>query len=178
MPAKGSHHQIAGSNIERAFYGFIAVGIARFAALAVWLVQDRTQAYQADALERAVEVRTRAAAMEFARALDAHWRALDHIGAQFAGAEAASLRPMLDTAVGGGDRVSWAGFAGPDGAVVAASGGMLAGADVAARPWFQRGLDGTFAGDVHGALLLSDLLGGTEEGPIRFIDLARPVSDA
>ena len=164
--------------LQRAFFGFIAVGIALFAGLTVWLVVDRTQAYQTDALERAVEVRTRGVALDFARALHGDWRALSHIGAQAATADNDALRSLLDAAVGDGARISWAGLAGLDGTVRAASGGMLEGADVAARPWFQHGLAGAFAGDVHGALLLNELLGGSEVDPIRFIDLAQPVTDA
>lgn len=163
--------------LTRAFFSFIAVGIALFAMLTIWLVLDRTQTYEVDALETAVEVRTRGAAHDFGRALDADWRSLDHIGAQVTTTELDILRPMLDAAAGDGDRVSWAGFAGLDGTVFAASKGMLEGANVGARPWFQRGLESDFAGDVHGAVLLSEILGGTEEEPIRFIDLARPVTD-
>lgn len=162
--------------LPRAFFSFIAVGIALFAGLTVWLVVNHTQAYQNDALEHAVEVRTRGATLDFARALEADWRALSHLGAQAATADNDALRSMLDAAVGDGARVSWAGLASLDGTVMAASGGMLEGADVAARPWFQRGLAGAFAGDVHGALLLNELLGGSEEDPIRFIDLAQPVT--
>lgn len=169
--------QVPPLTLPRAFFSFIAVGIALFAVLTVWLVVDRTHVHQVDALERAVEVRTRGAAHDFARALDADWRSLDHIRAQVTTTELEILRPMLDAAVGDGDRVSWAGFAGLDGTVLGASNAMLEGANVAARPWFQRGLEGDFAGDVHGAVLLSEILGGTEEEPIRFIDLARPVTD-
>jgi len=55
---------------------------------------------------------------------------------------------------------------------------MLVGQDVSQRPWFRGGLNGRFAGDVHDALLLAKLIGSSEEAPLRFIDLARPVHNA
>jgi hypothetical protein len=161
--------------LTRAFFSFIAVGIALFAMLMTWLVLDRTRTYEVDALETAVGVRTRAAAHDFGRALGADWLSLDHIGERMTTTGLENLRPMLDAATG--DRVSWAGFTGLDGTVLAASNGMHEGANFGAQPWFQRGLESDFAGDVHGAVLLSELLGATEAEPIRFIDLARPVTD-
>lgn len=52
---------------------------------------------------------------------------------------------------------------------------LLKGVDVSARPWFQRGLGGDLAEDVHEAVLLNQLLGGTEQTPLRFIDLSTNV---
>ncbi|MBP0444994.1 diguanylate cyclase [Roseomonas sp. SSH11] len=72
---------------------------------------------------------------------------------------------------------SWIGFAGGDGRVIAATGGLLEGADVSARPWFAPGLNGLHLGDVHPAVLLAKLLPverGGGEGAY-FVDAAAPV---
>ncbi len=129
------------------------------------------------ALDRAVQIRTRSAAMDFARSLHADWTELSFLAGRVGEVSLDSMRAMFDGVVGSGQRVSWIGFAGLDGRVVVASGGLLEGVDVSARPWFEAGLRGGFAGDVHDAVLLNRLLGGDEEQPVRFIDFARPVDD-
>lgn len=71
--------------------------------------------------------------------------------------------------------LAWIGFVSPDGVVEQASGGLLEGQSVAARPWFQAGLKGSFAGDLHEAVLLQRLLGGEDREPLRFVDIAVPI---
>jgi PAS domain S-box-containing protein len=71
---------------------------------------------------------------------------------------------------------SWIGMAGLDGKVQVAAKGLLEGADVSKRPWFQSALRGVHAGDVHEALLLAKLLPQQQE-PWRFVDVAFPVPD-
>ena len=71
---------------------------------------------------------------------------------------------------------AWVGMADTQGKVMAATGGLLVGQSVAARPWFQKGLEGPFVGDVQQALLLGSLLErppGAE--PARFVDFSAPV---
>ncbi|MDQ1077770.1 sensor domain-containing diguanylate cyclase [Pseudoroseomonas cervicalis] len=72
---------------------------------------------------------------------------------------------------------SWIGFAGRDGRVIAATGGLLEGVDVSQRPWFAPGLRGPFLGDVHPAVLLAKLLPEAQGGGegAYFVDAAAPV---
>ena len=71
---------------------------------------------------------------------------------------------------------SWIGVTDTDGRVVAATGGVLQGRDVSARPWFSQGLRGTYVGDVHDAVLLASLLPRTsEQEPLRLVDFAARV---
>ncbi len=73
-------------------------------------------------------------------------------------------------------RYAWIGFVRPDGIVETATGGLLEGQSVAARPWFQAALQGPFVGDLHEALLLDKLLrAGAAGEPLRFVDAAAPV---
>lgn len=70
----------------------------------------------------------------------------------------------------------WVGVADAEGTVRAATGDLLRGQSVAQRPWFQRGQDGPFVGDVHPAKLLATLLPADRDGePQRFVDYAAPV---
>jgi len=73
---------------------------------------------------------------------------------------------------------SWVGVADTAGKVQSATGGLLVGASVKARPWFVAGLQGSFTGDLHEAVLLAKMLPRAEGlGPPRFIDFAAPVLD-
>ena len=74
--------------------------------------------------------------------------------------------------------VSWVGLTDAQGRVVEATGGMLVGQDVSARPWFQAARQGPHTGDVHTARLLAPLLPASPRGePLRFIDFAAPLRD-
>jgi diguanylate cyclase (GGDEF)-like protein len=69
---------------------------------------------------------------------------------------------------------AWIGVADAGGKVRAATGGMLEGAQVGARPWFQTGLKGVHATDYHPAALLNKLLPKAAD-PWRFIDVSAPL---
>lgn len=68
---------------------------------------------------------------------------------------------------------AWIGITDNHGKVVAATGKMLEGADVSARPWFSDARNGIHVGDVHEAVLLAKMLPARPE-PMRFVDIAFP----
>lgn len=70
---------------------------------------------------------------------------------------------------------SWIGLASPDGKVLAATQGILEGANVAQRPWFGKGRQHTNLTDVHEAKLLAKLLPNTQGEPLRFVDVSAPL---
>lgn len=73
---------------------------------------------------------------------------------------------------------AWIGLANADGKVYAATGGLLEGSDVSARPWFKAGQrDRLIAGDYHPALLLDKKLPPAAD-PWRFVDVSLPVQYA
>ncbi|MFC0407638.1 diguanylate cyclase [Roseomonas elaeocarpi] len=82
---------------------------------------------------------------------------------------------LLDNLRRGFPNFAWLGIADPAGRVVASSSNLLLGADVSARPWFARGRDGLFVGDVHDAVLLARLLPQRDGEPWRFVDIALPL---
>ncbi len=164
-------------SLSVAVYGFVVLGAILFGLATIILLQDRVRGAEAAALEQAVTIRGRHAARDFARALDQDWQTLKTIADRIALTDGLQVQGALDLAVGKGGRISWAGFATPDGLVSDSSQDLLKNVDVSARPWFQRGLSGDFAGDVHEAVLLNKLLGGSADDPRRFIDLAAQVKD-
>jgi diguanylate cyclase len=89
-----------------------------------------------------------------------------------------SLRVTLERLQQSYPHYSWLGMVAPDGTVRAATGKLLEHTSVAARPWFQQGLKGSFSGDLHEALLLGRLLPPSTSGdPLHLIDFASPVLD-
>lgn len=70
---------------------------------------------------------------------------------------------------------AWIGVTDRQGRALAATGGLLVGADLSARPWFRGGLKGRYFGDVHDVLLLAQMLPYRGEGVLRFLDIALPL---
>lgn len=166
-------------SLAAAVFGFVVLAALVTTFLAFLFIRQQLTIQSGTALAQAVHVRAQGAEHALARALHESWENTRAIARDLAFQEPAALRAALDLVVGDGSRVSWAGFAAVDGTVRSASGGMLEGQNVSARPWFQQGLEGDFAGDVHEAVLLADLLGPLPDGsPRRFLDFATPVVDA
>ncbi|OON63645.1 GGDEF domain-containing protein [Massilia sp. KIM] len=88
-----------------------------------------------------------------------------------------STRVVLDRLQSNFPDYAWIGVAGLDGKVRASTKGLLEGADVGARPWFQAGRYGLRATDYHPAALLDKLLPRGAD-PWRFVDLSSPIHDA
>lgn len=128
-------------------------------------------------LDYAARFRTTAAAEDLARTLEQDWRDLQALAQRVPEIEPEQLGNLLTGASGDGSRISWLGYADLSGNVVAATDGLLVGQDVSQRPWYRGGLAGGFAGDVHDAVLLANLLGDEGGEPLRFIDLALPVTN-
>lgn len=143
------------------------------------LFQSGLRTYSASTSEEAVHVRTEALAVFLSRSLFEEWQRVERAADRLSG----SLEPALAEATIAGleqdiDKVSWIGVADRSGTVLAASADMLEGENVGQRPWFQQGLAGPFAGDVHEAVLLAKLLETDNDDPIRFVDFSAPIRDA
>ncbi len=151
------------------------VGMATLFAGAVHIQSSRLTESNRDS---AVRFRTAVAAEELARTLERDWRRIVSLAELATELDPDRLSDVLTGASGDGSRISWIGFANLNGTVVAANNDLLVGQSVYERPWYRNGLTGGFAGDVHDAILLAQLLDNDSTEPLRFIDLARPVMDA
>ena len=161
--------------LATSLYGFVLVSLLVIVVTLGLVLSGQSEELVDEALDRAVRVRAVAGGQMLARAIEADWQDLKHLAERAAKIDGNELRGMMDGMRGDGSRISWIGLATLDGRVVTATDGMLEGTDVSPRPWFKNGLRGPFAGDVHGAVLLAELLDTTTEDPLRFIDLALPV---
>ena len=166
------------TSLKTALLGFVTLGAVTFGLVTIVAIHDRLRGFQAVALESAVTVLAQGVALDLARSLERDWSALQAVAESADPRDLDAIALAADVLAGDRQRISWAGYAELDARIAAASGDMLVGADITERLWFQRGLEGPFAGDARDALLLNRLLGGTDEEPIRFLDLSTPVRDA
>jgi len=87
-----------------------------------------------------------------------------------------AIRQVLEMRQQANSEYAWIGVTDVDGWVVQATDGLLVGAQVDQRPWFQEALTGRFVGDVHEAVLLAKKLSNeASDQPLRFIDFAAPI---
>lgn len=163
--------------LTRSLCGYVFITLVLIMVLAGAFMSSRAEPMLDEVLNRAVKLRTNAAALEVARTLDADWRNLDYLAERASTASPEVLRGLIDGMRGDGERLTWIGFTDVDGRIVNGAGGMLIGGDMSDRPWFRGGLGGGYAGDVHDATLLQDLL-GDDGAPLQVIDLSRPVTNA
>lgn len=156
---------------------FVVVSAVIGLFIAYQVISDRARSFEEASLTRAVETRARGVQVALAQTLYREWSNLTAIRQQFVSLPPQEMQALLSSLAGTGEIISWAGYARNDGAVVAASNGLLINADVSSRPWFQRGLEGDFAGDFHEAVLLAQKLPAPQDGgPLRFLDLATPIA--
>lgn len=88
----------------------------------------------------------------------------------------AALRAHLDDLLQSREGYAWIGYADPAGTVVAATGALLEGQNVARRPWFGEASKAAFVGNLHRAVLLEKKLQADGGEPLRFLDVAMPVT--
>jgi signal transduction histidine kinase/ActR/RegA family two-component response regulator len=86
-----------------------------------------------------------------------------------------SKRAVIEKLAESFPEISWIGITDKQGRVIVSQKNILKGADVSQRPWFQEGAVKPSIGDVHNAVLLNKILGGTEKEPIRFVDFSAPL---
>jgi signal transduction histidine kinase len=87
-------------------------------------------------------------------------------------------RELLDSIQKENPVYTWLGAIDRDGNIVAGSGGLLEGVNVAKRDYFVGAQKGFFAGDVHDAFLLSKKLPPSGDPlPLRLVDVAVPIHD-
>jgi diguanylate cyclase (GGDEF)-like protein len=89
-------------------------------------------------------------------------------------------RQLLDRLQTAYHDLAWIGLASPQGKVLVSTQGILEGENVSGRPWFETGKERPNVQDVHLAKLLATLVPNPrgDQEPLRFVDLATPVSDA
>lgn len=73
---------------------------------------------------------------------------------------------------------SWIGLTDEQGIVLASTDNILEGADSSERPAYMEAQKGDFIGDVHDAVLLSELLPNPTGEPLQFVDISVPLNNS
>lgn len=163
--------------LPTAIYAFVIISALIGAAFSTLALRSAVDRMVLGAMAEAVTVRSEGLLKAMSRELSDEWGRMEAIAARLASEEPSDLRATMDLVAAEGDKIAWIGFATIDGRVAVASGGLLEGADVSERPWFRRGLEGYYAGDVRDAVLLARLLDPEGNNTPRFLDYALPVFD-
>lgn len=156
--------------------GFVLISAIFGMFIGFYVLDKRAHTFQEKVLASAVQTRVEGVQVALGQAMYREWNGLKAAAHKLSSTPRSQMQGQLDLLAGNGNIVSWAGYARDDGTVEAASNGLLQNVNVASRPWFQRGLEGPFAGNVHDAVLLASNLHSTDGAPLRFLDLAMPVS--
>jgi len=83
----------------------------------------------------------------------------------------------LNVGARGGQRYAYLGVSDTTGTVIASNGRLMEGANGSSRPVFQEGIKGLWFGDVHEAVMLDKILNPGGREPLRFVDVALPLTD-
>ena len=147
---------------------YIGIVFARY------VMQERTSSLQSSA---------RTIAAQLSEHLQQRQRELDFIATLpvtlKASTDTRPLRALLTQLKSSFHDFAWIGFADPGGRVLVASDGLLEGANVAERPWFQGARSTAYLGDLHEAALLARHLSALDpKEPARMLDFAVPLRDA
>ncbi len=156
-------------------YGLAALVLVITLALVLgWMAAEASQREQS----RLLQTLARSTSLLLAEGLDERLREVQALAEARPAQALEAWGPALQRLQAGRPQYSWIGIVRPDGRVASATGGLLQGADVGQRAWFQGGLKAPFVGDVHPARLLAGLLPPGPRGePLRFVDFAAPVHD-
>ncbi len=133
-------------------------------------VEDRGRFLDSQAQEHTVQI---------SRTMFERWREIQNLAAfgpfNVSSMTNAYLRSFLTTIAAGVSYYSWIGYVSLEGDIIASSGALLESQNVAQQPWFQQGLLGPYAGDMHEARLLAELLPNPSSASLRFVAIAAPV---
>jgi len=160
-----------------AVYGCLLGGVVVLLSITAYLVPGYLDSISRKTVEKEVALNARTISIDLARSLHEDWIELRHLAEKIGSMAPDEARSYLNGIVGDGQRISWAGYATTDGTVRVASGGLLEDVDVSEQTWFRNGLNAVYSGDLHEAIQMKNVVEAGQSGPLKFIDLAKPVFD-
>ncbi len=132
--------------MNTSFLGVLGFVLVAATAAAIFGVRWQAQEYQVS-LQRELGLRgAQALAQTFNKAISREWDSLRAVAGRTAYAEVAEMQEFSNAVVQAGGQIAWAGFASPDGEIIAGSRGERVGQDVSQRNWFRSGFRGETVG--------------------------------
>lgn len=167
MPDRLDRHP----RINTSFLGVLAVVLVAATGAAVFGIRWQAQEYQVQ-LQRELGLRgAQALAQTFNKAISREWDSLRAVASRTVDAEAPEMQDFANAVVRAGGQIAWAGFASPDGVIIAGSHGERVGDDVSQRNWFRSG----FMGETVGTAYTKNE--GTD-AEVTLINMSMPVKDS
>ena len=155
-------------------------GLSLLLTVSLTLFSDRTASHQVrEGMGANLTELAQQTASHLDRNMFERYREVRLIAQQLSGTtDAPSARRAMEALQKSYPYYAWIGVTDTAGVVRVATRGMLEGVDVSQRPWFQNAQADRPMGDVHEATLLAPLLGALGAEPLRFVDIAFPLTDA
>ncbi|NVK55854.1 MAG: diguanylate cyclase [Alteromonadaceae bacterium] len=142
------------------------------------LVYGVSSAYIRDSIGESIVERSEHLAMQLDQNMAARVQEVLLLGSLYEADNQLSnneIRAQLEQIQAQHSVASWIGLLDTQGTVRVATLGILEAVNISHRPVFQSGSQALWVGDVHDALLLSDLLPNPSGEPIKFVDVAAPL---
>ncbi len=147
MPTRRLHRKAP--SLTAVTFAFVAASAIMVGLMLFFLMRERLQTYGRDTMATEIGVRAEGVQTALAHVLYDEWSNLKVLAQDVGTDDPETIRGKLQTLVGEGDRLSWAGYAGLDGTIQASAGDVVLGEDVSSTSWFQTGLSKPTAEDVR-----------------------------
>jgi two-component system sensor histidine kinase/response regulator len=157
----------------------LAGAVLLLTVLAVWGLGWRTAGELKASLGQGLAQRASDSADQLDAAMFERYREVQLLARRAGQIEgSAARRQMLEDLQRTYPLYAWIGLADAGGTVLAATGHVLEGANLAQRPWLREAPEGVYVHDVHADAQLAQLLPSHGSRPLRVLDLAFPYFDA
>ncbi|WP_165351168.1 cache domain-containing protein [Ciceribacter ferrooxidans] len=147
MPTRRLHRKAP--SLTAVTFAFVAASAVVVGLMLFFLMRERLQTYGRDTMATAIGVRAAGVQTALEHLLYDEWSRLKALAREVGADDPQTIRTKLQTLVGEGDGLSWAGYAGIDGAIQASYADAMLGESVSVTSWFQTGLRKPTAEDVR-----------------------------
>lgn len=147
MPTRRLHRKAP--SLTAVTFAFVAASALVVGFMLFFLMRERIQTYGRDNTATEIGVRAEGVQTALAHGLYDAWSRLKVLAQEVGADDTETIRTKLQTLVGEGNGLSWAGFAGLDGTIQASYADVMLGESVSATSWFQTGLSKPTAEDVR-----------------------------
>ncbi|WP_353472117.1 cache domain-containing protein [Salipiger sp. H15] len=167
MPDRLDRHP----KITTSFLGVLLFVLVSATAAAIFGIRWQAQEYQVQ-LQRELGLRgAQALAQTFNKAITREFDSLRAVAERTAYSDPAEMQDFANAVTRAGGQIAWAGFASPDGLVIAGSHGERVGDDVSERNWFRSGFAGETVGNAY-------VRNEGKDDEVSLINISMPVKDS
>lgn len=164
-------------SLSRSFIVFTLCFALVFFFSLLMTVSHYSKNFEVSVQSEAVSLRGQALRTNFEAAMLREWNSMNAVAKSIDPTSKNEVQDFMDAVVSASKAVAWAGFATTDGTVIAGSLRRREGQSVADQPWFRRGLERGFVGQVHEDRPLARFLQNESVRLFKYVDMSTPVTD-